>query len=189
MKIRYNAPVTLTLALLASFLLAFDQIFGAHLILNDFTVPGHNQFNFAYLPGYFRLFSFILGHASWTHLIGNFSFILLLGPILEEKYGSWPILGMVLVTAFITGLINVLFLNTGLLGASGIAFMMILLISITNIRGGDLPLSFILIILIYVVQQVVIAFKPHDISVMAHLVGGFCGSMFGFLKRPTIAKD
>jgi membrane associated rhomboid family serine protease len=182
MRIRYNAPVTLTLALLASVLLGVDQVTGAHLILNYFTVPGHGQFDFSYLPGYLRLVTFVLGHAGWAHLIGNFSFILLLGPILEEKYGSLPILVMVLVTAFITGLINVLFLSTGLLGASGIAFMMILLISFTNIRGGDIPLTFILIVLIYVVQQVVAAFRPDNISEMAHLIGGFCGSLFGFIQ-------
>lgn len=191
MRIRYNAPVSLTLALLASAILGINQIFpGSHLIARYFTVPPHGYFSFSSPAQYLLLFTFILGHAGWPHLIGNFSFILLLGPILEEKYGSWPILLMTLLTAFITGLINVLFLNTGLLGASGIAFMMILLVSFTNIRSGDIPITFILIILIYVVQQVVGAIRPdNNISHMAHLVGGFFGSLFGFVLLPRERKE
>ena len=182
MRIRYNAPVTLTIALLATAILGIGQLFGMQFIYSYFTVPAHSQFNFSDPAEYLLLFSFVLGHASWAHLIGNFSFILLLGPILEEKYGSPSMLFMVLLTAFVTGLFNVLFLNTGLLGASGIAFMMILLISFTNIRGGDIPITFILIILIYVVQQVVEAFHPGQVSHVAHLIGGGFGSLFGFVR-------
>ena len=35
-----------------------------------------------------RAFTHILGHADWTHLAGNMSYLLLLGPMLEEKYSS-----------------------------------------------------------------------------------------------------
>ena len=44
---------------------------------------------------------------------------------------------MMLITALVTGIMNVLFLPTGLQGASGIVFMFILLISVTNIKKGD----------------------------------------------------
>jgi membrane associated rhomboid family serine protease len=76
-----------------------------------------------------------------------------------------------------------------LLGASGIAFMMILLISFTNIRSGEIPITFILIILIYVVQQVISAFKPDNISEMAHLIGGVFGSLFGFVRPARRIKE
>lgn len=181
MRIRYNAPVTLTFALAATLLLIIDSALGTHIILRYFTVPGRGQFNWGDILGYARLFTHAFGHASWAHLIGNFSFILLLGPILEEKYGSLPILLMMFATALITGFINVIFFTTGLLGASGIAFMMILLISFTNIKSGDIPLTFILVLLVYLVQQIVAAVGVNNISEMAHIIGGLCGSVFGFL--------
>ena len=31
-----------------------------------------------------RLFSYVLGHKNWQHLISNFAFVLLIGPVLEE---------------------------------------------------------------------------------------------------------
>jgi membrane associated rhomboid family serine protease len=77
--------------------------------------------------------------------MGNFSFILLIGPIVEEKYQSGPMLLMILITALITGVLNIVFFSTGLMGASGIVFMLILLSSFTNFRAGEIPLTFILI--------------------------------------------
>lgn len=114
--------------------------------------------------------------------MGNFAFILLLGPILEEKYGSSGLFMMMAITAFVTGLINVLFLPTGLLGASGIVFMMILLVSFTNIRQGEIPLTFILIVVLFLVQEVVASFRSDSIAQFAHIAGGVIGSMFGFMR-------
>lgn len=180
MRIRYNAPVTLTFALAAALILTIDTVFGAHLIPRYFTLPGAGQFNWGNPFGYLRLVSYTLGHAGWPHLLGNFSFILLLGPILEEKYGSGRLLVLMLITAVITGLINVIFFPTGLLGASGIAFMMILLISFTNIRSGEIPLTFFLVLIVYLVEQIIPSLGSRNISEMAHIIGGLCGGLFGF---------
>ncbi|WP_020614090.1 rhomboid family intramembrane serine protease [Sediminispirochaeta bajacaliforniensis] len=182
MKIRYNAPVTLTFALISATVLLLDQLFGLHLISTFFIVPGKGGFDPSFAPGYLRLVTHIIGHVGWQHLLGNFSLILLIGPILEEKYGSSSLLVMILLTALITGLLNVLFFPTALLGASGVAFMMILLVSFTNIRSGDVPLTFILILLFYLAREVMNSLQTNQISEFAHIVGGFCGSLFGFLK-------
>ena len=68
---------------------------------------------------YVRLFTHVLGHANWGHFMGNMSFILLLGPMLEEKYGYKRIVEIIVITAFITGVIHYLFFgNVRLCGAS-----------------------------------------------------------------------
>jgi membrane associated rhomboid family serine protease len=182
MKIRYNAPVTLTFALVAALVLLLDQIFRLGLTYAYFAIPGRGAFDFAFIPGYIRLFTHVIGHTGWPHLLGNFSLILLLGPILEEKYGGTSLFIMILLTAFITGMLNILFFPTGLLGASGVAFMMILLVSFTNIRSGEVPLTFILILLFYLARELMASFRTNEISEFAHIAGGFCGSLFGFLR-------
>lgn len=182
MKIRYNAPVTLSFALISAAVLLLHQFLLPGLIQGLFMVPGKGGFNFSYLPGYIRLFTHVIGHGSWQHLLSNFSFILLLGPILEEKYGGPSLLLMIILTAFITGLLNILLFPTALLGASGVAFMMILLVSFTNIKSGDIPLTFILILLFYLARELMNSFQTNEISEFAHIVGGFCGSLFGFLR-------
>ncbi|RKX93797.1 MAG: rhomboid family intramembrane serine protease [Spirochaetes bacterium] len=191
MKIRYNAPITLTFALLSACILLLDQFTGQTLILRFFSIPGKGYFNPASPLEYIRLFSHILGHAGWAHLLGNFSIILLIGPILEEKYGSAPFFMMILTTALVTGVLNVLFFPTGLLGASGAAFMMILLAPFTNTKSGDIPLTFILIVILYITKQVYSSFQNNSIAEFAHLAGGACGSIFGFFhlhREPEIGE-
>jgi membrane associated rhomboid family serine protease len=180
MKLTYNAPVTLTFALLSSFVLIIDQMLLGGLTENLFAVGGSMDFRDPL--DYLRLFSHVVGHANWTHLLSNFAFILLLGPILEEKYGSSSVLLMMAITALITGILNILLFSTGLLGASGVVFMMILLSSFTNFRRGEIPLTFVLVVLLYVAREVVTAFREDSISQFAHIAGGLCGSLFGFLQ-------
>jgi len=182
MKIKYNAPVTLTFSLICALVLLMDTLLGTQLIPRLFSVPGRPGFIFSNPLYYIRLFTHIAGHIDWNHLLSNFAFILLLGPILEEKYGSTTLLIMFMVTALFTGLFNALFLPTGLLGASGIVFMMILLVSFTNIQGNQIPLTFILILILYLAREVVNSFQDNSISEFAHIAGGLCGSLFGFLK-------
>lgn len=180
MKIRYNAPVTLTFAIVSSTALLLDQTLFPRL-LETFFVVGPSMNPTAPLD-YLRLFTHVIGHSSWAHLMGNFAFILLLGPILEEKYGSTNLFMMIALTALITGLINVLFLTTGLLGASGVVFMMILLISFTNIRQGEIPLTFILIVVLFLTQEIADSLRTDSIAQFAHISGGIIGSTFGFMR-------
>lgn len=182
MKIRYNAPVTLTFALIAAGVLAADEFLGTTLIPQLFTAPPSDIFSFSSFPDWIRLFTHVIGHGGWSHLLGNFAFILLLGPILEEKHKSMPILLMIVVTAFVTGLLNVLFSGYALLGASGVVFMMILLVSFTNFKNGEIPLTFLLIIALYIVRELLASLNQDGIAQFAHVAGGICGSLFGFLR-------
>ncbi len=180
MRITYNAPVTLTFAMVSSAVLLIDLLTGAGLTQAFFVVGG--TMNLANPVDYVRLVTHAVGHANWTHLVSNFAFILLLGPILEEKYGSGSLIVMMTMTALVTGILNVLLFPTGLLGASGIVFMMILLSSFTNFRRGEIPLTFILVVLLYLTREIITATQTDNISQFAHIAGGMCGSLFGFLR-------
>jgi uncharacterized membrane protein YdcZ (DUF606 family) len=71
------------------------------------------------------------------------------------------------------------------MGASGVVFMMILLASFTNFNKGEIPLTFILVLILYLGEQLFTSLKTENISRYAHIVGGFCGSLFGFFKPPS----
>jgi membrane associated rhomboid family serine protease len=179
LRIRYNAPVILTFALLSAVVLLIDQLSGGAFIRAFFTLPP--TFSAASPLSWLRLVTYVIGHANWAHLIGNFSFILLIGPVLEEKYGSVPLLLMMIVTALATAVLNILIVRTGLYGASGIVFMLILLSSFTNIRQGEIPITFLLILVLYLVREFVNALSPDTVSQLAHIAGGVVGGLFGFL--------
>ncbi len=131
---------------------------------------------------YVRFFTHVLGHGGWEHYIGNAAYILLLGPMLEEKYGSKRILQVILITAFVTGVVNyVLFWNVALCGASGVVFAFILLTSFTSFKNGEIPLTFILVAIVFLGQQVYEGvFLQDNISNLSHVVGGIIGSFVGY---------
>ncbi|MCR4822509.1 MAG: rhomboid family intramembrane serine protease [Treponema sp.] len=193
LKVTYNAPVTLTFAIICVFILLIDNyLLGKSLIPVVFTVPGRigseGGFDYRNVFNYFRLFLHVFGHSDWNHLLGNFSFILLLGPLMEERYGSKMVLLMVTVTAFVTGVINICLIPHPLLGASGIVFMLIILASITTLDKNVIPLSFIFVVAIYLGRELINAPKAENISTVAHIAGGLCGSMFGFLVAPKAKR-
>ena len=130
---------------------------------------------------YLRLITHIFGHASWSHFMNNFLYILLIGPMIEEKYGSINLIIMILSTAVITGILNTLFSKKRILGASGIVFMLIILSSFVNITTGKIPVTLILICIFYVVNEIISGiFKKDEISHIGHLIGAVCGFVFGF---------
>ncbi len=130
---------------------------------------------------YVRLVTHIFGHANWNHFMNNFLYILLIGPMIEEKYGSINLIIMILATSIITGILNSLFSNKRILGASGIVFMLIVLSSFVNITTGKVPITLILICIFYVANEIISGiFKKDDISHMGHLIGAICGFIFGF---------
>ena len=175
---QYNAPTTLTFALLA---------FGA-LVLSYFTngastVKFFSVYRSSLLDPltYLRFFTHVLGHADLSHFTGNISLMLVLGPTLEERYGSRTIFITILITAFVAGLIQwLLFPKTILMGASGIVFMMIVMASLGGMRGGGIPLTLVFVMIVYVGTEVYNGLVLSDnISQLTHIVGGISGALLG----------
>ncbi|MEN6364563.1 MAG: rhomboid family intramembrane serine protease [Rectinema sp.] len=182
MRIRYNAPVTLTYTFLSAIVLGLSLTVFPSLTALAFSTPAPFRSNM--FGDYLKLFTHIAGHASIDHYISNFTMVLLLGPILENAYGSLRILGMMAITALVTGLLNVfIFPGTVLMGASGVVFMMIMLSSITNFRKGEIPLTFILVMIVFLGGEIWKAVAVKDnVSQFTHIIGGLVGSFFGFIK-------
>jgi membrane associated rhomboid family serine protease len=59
--------------------------------------------------------------------------------------------------------------------------MLILLSSFANIKSGHIPLTFIIIVVLFLGKEFLASLKPDTISQFAHIMGGICGGMFGFL--------
>jgi GlpG protein len=131
---------------------------------------------------YIRFFTYIFGHSGWGHFIGNASYLLLLGPMLEEKYGARMLIQIIAITALVTALVNYIFFpRVALCGASGVVFAFIILASFTGFKNGEIPLTFILVAVIYIGQQVIEGLTvTDDISNMTHIIGGVVGAVIGY---------
>jgi len=183
MQLRYNAPVTFSFSLSCILVMLLDQYVFPGLVGSYLTAPGAD-FNPSLPSHYFSVLLYVFGHESWTHLWNNFLFLLLLGPILEEKYAPKPLLLMMLTTTLVTGVFNILMKQPPLVGASSLVFMMIMLVSFARTKGGDIPVSFILIFVLFLLAELTRGAQNANPSVsnLAHVIGGVCGTIFGFLK-------
>ena len=131
---------------------------------------------------YVRLFTHSIGHQDLNHLIHNFLFILLVGPMIEEKYGSVNLIIMFLITSLVIGLFNTIISNYVITGASGNVYMLIVLSSFSNITEGKIPLTLILILIFYVISEIKDSLTGANKGVYhgGHLIGALCGIAFGF---------
>ena len=181
-KIDYNSPVVLSFAFISFIVLILGFITGDWTTRTFFSVY---RSSLADLFGYVRLFGHVLGHAGCDHFIGNIMLLLVVGPLLEEKYGSSNILFLILSTALVTGIVHFIFFSgTQLLGASGVVFALILLSSFTSFKEGKIPVTFILVAVIYIGQQVYDGFFVNDnVSNLTHILGGIVGSGLGFVMN------
>ncbi len=113
-KICYNAPVTLSFVFLCLLVTIIGLFTDNRSIL---TLFGVYRCSLKEPLGYIRVFTHVLGHTDIEHFIANAMYLLLLGPLLEEKYSSKLILKTIIITAFITGLFHcILFENVVLCG-------------------------------------------------------------------------
>ena len=175
----YNAPVTLTFAFLSVAVLLMGYFTNGRTTVMFFEVYRSKIDVFWFI----RLFGHVLGHSSVSHYAGNMMMFLLLGPILEEKYGGLNLIEAFAVVAFVSGVFNMIFFpDVALLGASGLVFMMIVLVSASDLRAGEIPITMILVIIIYLGSEILTMITAHDnISQLTHIIGGICGAIFGVL--------
>lgn len=142
---------------------------------------------------YVRFVTHVFGHGDWAHFVGNASYLLLLGPAIEEKYKPLRVFEVIVITAVITGVVNyVVFPGVALCGASGIVFAFILMTSFTGFKEGEIPITFILVAVIFIGQQVYEGITIQDnVSNISHIIGGVIGGVAGYLlnKKNDTKRD
>lgn len=177
LPISFNAPVILGFTALSLIALLLGLATGGattRVLFSTYRASMADPLTFV------RMFTYVLGHADFEHWLGNITILLIVGPMIEEKYGSLRTFLLILVTAFVTALFNSLLFNTALLGASGVVFAMILLSSFASYEKGSIPLTLIFVAVIFIGGQIVAALQPDSISQFAHIFGGLIGCAAGF---------
>lgn len=178
-RIRYNSPVILTFAFISLGALILGKL------TNDWTT--YNIFCVYRSPltsplTYVRMICHVFGHSGYEHYIGNITLMLVIGPTLEEKYGSKNLIVGIVFTALISGLVQFIFFpNSALLGASGIVYMLIILSSLGGLQQGTIPLTLIFVAIFYIGGQIIDGiFVSDNISQLTHIIGGVCGGILGY---------
>ena len=150
LQLQYNSPVILTFFLLSLGVLFLGQWTGGWTTTHLFCVYRSSLKDPLF---YVRLFGHVLGHGSWDHFLNNMLLLLVIGPPMEEKYGSIPLLRGILLTALISGIL----------------------------QCALFPHSALLVAVLYLGQQVYdVIFVRDNVANFMHIVGGVCGTVFGY---------
>ena len=178
-KITFNSPVVLSFVFVCFIVQVANTLTGGASTAAFFS---SGPFDLTKPLTYPCLVTHIFGHVSWEHLFNNMGYILILGPLLEEKYGSFDLMLIMLASALAASISNLVLLGTGIAGASGVVFTFLLLSSITGLRDGEVPLTFLLVAVFYLCQQLYGAiFVGGNISYLGHIAGGVVGAIVGFM--------
>ena len=176
--IQYNSVLILSYFFICLIVLILNYISGG--ITNRLFFSSYRNSLLSPLT-YVRLVTHSLGHDGWMHFMSNFLYILLVGPMIEEKYGAILLLKMMLITSLVIGVFNFIFSHKAILGSSGIVYMLITLSSAVNLESGKIPLTLILICLFYIINEIISSiFKLDNVSHFSHFIGAVCGIVFIF---------
>lgn len=174
MKLVNDSPVVLGVIVLSVIVLLSGDVLGQYCLFNPYDVVS------------IGLVTNIIGHANMDHLFGNAMLLLLVGPSVEQRYGSFRLLSMMMITSVTICLLQyVTDPRVALHGASGIVFMCMLLTPFTRSAQShdrlEVPLTLVLIALLYIGREIANGFHPDSTSQLAHIVGGLCGIIYGFI--------
>lgn len=180
--ISYNSPVILSFAIVSLGVLLLSFVTGGASTTALFSVYRSSLADPLTYP---RFFLHVLGHSGWSHYINNMLMLLVVGPPMEEKYGSRRLLLAIGVTALVTGLVQFIFFpSSAVLGASGIVFMLIVMSSLSGMKSGEVPLTLLLVLILYLGGEIVDGVTASDnISQITHIIGGLCGAVLGFVLK------
>jgi len=196
-KISYDAPITLTFVLVSLFLALLNGLVLKNrldyiLLSSPTRIGGELPFDAQNISSYIKLVLYIFGSNSWGSLFSSLVFILLLGPTIEEQYGSIIIGIMILISALFAGVLNACFCTQCLRGPIAIIFMLIFLNAFISFSKKKLPLSFVLAFVLFILF-IIFDQKGLDnprtpldllVTIIVTVAGGLCGGLFAFLASP-----
>lgn len=195
LKFIFDSPVVLVFSVVSAVIFIADLILKLNLSEKIFECPGAKSvpaFDFKSALSYVKLVIYPFGGENSTSFFLNIGFILLLGPVLEERYGSIMLALMIFITSLVGGVLTACVSTFGIYGCGGIVFMMIILSVLSVFIKKQLPVSWIFIFALYLAFSLFsgkkisgfMPFMQNNVPVFIQLASGICGSLFGFFVCP-----
>lgn len=172
-------------------LVSFESTFTISLIVISFVVTLIQEF---FIPNFASNFAthnrfdmgivlHIFGHSGWDHFLGNVIYIAMLGPSVEDKFGTIPLAIITILSALIIGTISVIS-NTPCYGLSSVAYMWVILNTFQSDESEGLPITSIILLFVFVLPEAIAIFtKTDNIAHQNHVLGAICGLGFGIATK------
>ena len=194
-KVAYDAPVTLSFVIICAIIFLLNVLLAksgkAGGLEKIFASPTSQAGVLPFIPSapvsYVRLFFYIFGAGDPSVMFTNLILIMLLGPAMEERYGSVIIGIMIFVAALFSGVLNACFSESSLVGSLPLVSMMIFLNAFMSFSKKKFPLSFAAVMVLFVLLQVFTG--AGAVRIIICIAGGLCGSLFAFLTSPKMKAE
>lgn len=195
-KFNYDFPLTVTFALLSVFVFVLDLLAFKGRLFSVFICHGSKAadvaFNFKSPVDYAGLIFHAFVNRDLNMLFTNLLVIILLGQTLEERYGSVMLALMMCISVLVSGVLTACISTVPLVGAGSLIFMMAVLVSLTELTKKKIPVSCLLVFILFLCLSFYrtsggykgIELLQKNVGVLVELIGGLCGSIFGFLVLP-----
>jgi len=193
-KVNLDAPVSITFVVLSVVLFLLSTYVikdkaGGLLLASATKAGGDNPFIASSVASYLRTILYVLGGTGIIPVLYNLTFILLLGPSLEEHYGSVLIGVCYFITAVFAGVLNACFCKTSLQGCACLVMMVIFLNALMNIYKQKLPVSSFLVLIISIVI-ITLSGKDSGVAVIfINIVAGLCSALIAFIVSPLVHPE
>ncbi|MFI3257911.1 MAG: rhomboid family intramembrane serine protease [Spirochaetales bacterium] len=193
----YTAPVISLFSILSLLVFLIDKTIVPELISSIFSAAGNQNgempFNWQNPLDYLKFFIHIFAHSNWTTLAYNLTVILLLGPAIEQRYGSLLLILMFVIIAFVSAVLNAVFFDTTLLGSDGISFLIIILTVFGKPEVPDRSIISVFILVLYVGLQINYSVQTNSFENISATFGGLCATLLAFFglagkKKRSVQK-
>ncbi|MGN0728108.1 rhomboid family intramembrane serine protease [Treponema sp.] len=191
----FDSPVILVFtAVSAAFFIfdAFSSINISGLLFECHGAKSDPAFNFKSAADYARMIFYPLGFSGRPQFFMSMAFLLLLGPLLEERYGSLMLSLMLFITSLVGGVLTACLSPFSIMGAGGIVFMLVILSVLQSFIKKQVPFSWIFVFILFISFELTAVpasenfpdFLNKSVPVFIQLASGICGSLFGFFVCP-----
>jgi membrane associated rhomboid family serine protease len=203
-KIMFDAPVTIVFVLLTIAVYFVNIMMKESLIPMMFTCRSlkaadpEAAFNLKNALDYARLILHVFAYTDFPTLLINAVILLLLGSILEERYGSLMLFIMIFIAALVSGVLAVCSPQVPFTGTDSIIFMMIFLLSLTALAKHTVQVSWLLAFIAFTAYKAygftttgtknLSAIIQDNLGLLISLAAGICGSLAGFLIAPKKSR-
>jgi membrane associated rhomboid family serine protease len=193
LKFVYDAPVTLSFIIIALLFFIISLIApkaGIQELLVAPSASGAAKFSFTNIKSILGLFLYIFNGKDRLLLFTNLLFVALIGPSMEERYGSFIIGIMMFVSGIFAGVLNACFCKDPMYGCSSIVFMLVLLNALMNFSKNKITGTALSMLILFILREAFIENHPNKaLGVIIVLAGGLCGSLFAFLTSPKARSE
>lgn len=183
-SLSFDSPITLIFAIASLCVAILMKIFPQ--LQNLFLCPtvhsSVNAFDPKSISSYIGLLFYALGSTNWALLSSNLVFILLLCPKVEFSFGKSILSVLMIVCCIFSGVVCICFSSESITGCSGIVCMLLILAMYSSIDKMSIPLSYILLALLYFGREFVNIVENNSLAVFCHFAGALVASLIGILS-------